>query len=106
VKPPGPRSEDGPTEDSRPGGSHGAWDQVAEARTIVEAELIALRLRQAGIEADVLDQSFRQEPIPDVRSFSVVRVLVPTDRLPAARRVLSTAEELPEGAEEAREEEA
>ena len=58
-------------------GSHGGWDQVAETAQIFEAELIALRLRESGIEAEVVDQTFNQEPLPNVRSFSVVRVLVP-----------------------------
>jgi hypothetical protein len=74
---------------------------VAEVRHGYEAELIALRLRDAGIEAKVLDQSFRQEPLPDVRSFSVLRVLVPVESAEEARLLLSRERTLPEDAEEA-----
>jgi hypothetical protein len=72
------------------GGSYEGWEQVAEVRDLFEAELIALRLREAGMEAEVLDQSFRQEPLPDVRSFAVVRVLVRREELARAREVLAT----------------
>ena len=80
-------------------GSHGGWDQVAETAQIFEAELIALRLRGSGIEAEIVDQSFNQEPLPNVRSFAVVRVLVPKERLAEARRVLEHNEPLPEDGE-------
>jgi hypothetical protein len=70
--------------------------QVAEAREIYAAELMALRLRSAGIDAQVLDQSFRQEPLPSVRAFAVVRVLVPSDQLEAARRLLEEGRPLAE----------
>jgi hypothetical protein len=82
-----------------PAGSHGGWDQVAETAQIFEAELIALRLRGSGIEAEVVDQSFNQEPLPNVRSFAVVRVLVPKERLAEARRVLEHHEPEPEDGE-------
>lgn len=81
------------------GGSHGGWDQVAETAQIFEAELIALRLRGSGIEAEVVDQTFNQEPLPNVRAFAVVRVLVPKERLAEARRVLDHPEPLPEDGE-------
>jgi hypothetical protein len=68
-------------------------------REIYAAELMALRLRSAGIDAEVLDQSFRQEPLPSVRAFAVVRVLVPAEQLEAARRVLEEGLPLPEDAE-------
>ena len=74
--------------------------QVAETREIFEAELIVLKLREAGIDAQVLDQSFKQEPLPNVRAFSVVRVLVPAAQEDAARLVLSEGEALPEDAEQ------
>ena len=77
--------------------------QVAETREIFEAELIALKLRDAGIDAQVLDQSFKQEPLPNVRAFSVVRVMVPASSSEDARRVLSEGEPLPEDAEPAEE---
>lgn len=81
-------------------GSFGGWDAVAEVGQAYEAELIALRLRDAGIEAQVLDQSYRQEPVPSVRAFSVVRVLVPAEQLNEAKRVLEEGVALPEGAED------
>ena len=81
------------------GGSHGGWDQVAETSQVYEAELIALRLREGGIEAEVVDQTFNQEPLPNVRSFAVVRVLVPKERMADARRLLDHPEPLPEDAE-------
>jgi hypothetical protein len=85
------------TADSRP--SHGDWDTVLETRQVYEAELAALRLREAGIDARVIDQSYRQEPVPSVRSFSVVRVLAPAARAAEARRVLAEGVELPEDLE-------
>jgi hypothetical protein len=81
------------------GGSHGGWDQAAEAGQVYEAELMAMRLRAAGIEAEVVDQTFHQEPMPNVRSFAVVRVLVPVERVEEARRVLAEGLALPEDAE-------
>jgi hypothetical protein len=69
--------------------SHGDWDCVLEARQVYEAELAAGRLREAGIEARVIDQSYRQEPVPMVRSFAVVRVLVPAERAAEAREILA-----------------
>ena len=77
------------------GGTHGGWDQIAETAQIFEAELIALRLRESGIEAQVVDQTFHQEPLPDVRSFSVVRVLVKKEDMANARRVLDEGQPLP-----------
>ena len=81
------------------GGSHGGWDQVAETGQVYEAELMAMRLREAGIPAEVVDQTFRQEPLPNVRSFAVVRVLVPVGRVEEARRVLAESVGLPEDAD-------
>lgn len=81
-------------------GSHGGWDQVAEVSRRYEADLMALRLREHGIDAQVVDQSFQQEPLPDVRSFSVVRVLVPTPQAEEARRILAEIEPLPQDATE------
>jgi len=71
------------------------WVQVAEAGQPYEGELIALRLREAGIDARVVDQTFRQEPLPIVRSFAVVRVLVPEDEEKQARGVLAQPVTLP-----------
>jgi hypothetical protein len=80
-------------------GSHGGFDTVAETAQVYEAEMMALRLREAGIEAQVLDQSYRQEPLPSVRSFALVRVLVPSARAEEARRLLAEQVPLPEDAE-------
>ncbi len=80
-------------------GSHGEWGTVAETGQVYEAELMALRLREAGIEAQVLDQSYRQEPLPCVRSFALVRVLVPAAQAEEARRVLAQDVALPEDAD-------
>jgi hypothetical protein len=77
------------------------WVQVAEVGQLWEGELIAGRLRASGIEAQVVDQTFHQEPLPKVRSFAVVRVLVPKEREEEARRVLAEAVDLPEDAESA-----
>jgi hypothetical protein len=82
-----------------PEGSHGDWDVVLEASQVYEAELAALRLREAGLEARVIDQSYRQEPLPSVRSFAVVRVLVATGCADDARRILAEGDTLEEGAE-------
>jgi hypothetical protein len=73
--------------------------QVAETGHAYEAELIALRLRASGIEAHVVDQTFHAEPMPDVRSLAVVRVMVPAAQAEAARRVLASATPLPEDVE-------
>ena len=77
------------------------WVQVAETAQPYEAELIALRLRDAEIETRVVDQTFRQEPLPSVRSFAVVRVLVPEDEEARAREVLGRTVDLPPDAEQA-----
>jgi hypothetical protein len=77
------------------------WTQVAETGQPYEGELIALRLRAAGIEAKVVDQTFRQEPLPSVRSFAVVRVLVPEGEAAQAREVLAQSADLPADAEQA-----
>ena len=79
--------------------SHGNWDTVAEAGQVFEAELQALRLREAGIPVQVVDQSYRQEPMPSVRALSLVRVLVPADRAAEARRLLAERRDLPDDAE-------
>ncbi len=79
--------------------SHGDWDAVLETSQLYEAELAALRLREAGLEARVIDQSYRQEPVPSVRSFAVVRVLVPAAQSERARQVLAEGSPLPDDAE-------
>jgi hypothetical protein len=80
-------------------GSHDGFDAVAEAAQVYEAELMALRLREAGIESQVLDQSYRQEPLPIQRSFARVQVLVPIAQADEARRLLALDARLPEDAE-------
>jgi hypothetical protein len=77
------------------------WVQVAETAQPYEAELIALRLREGGLEAEIVDQSFRQEPLPSVRSFAVVRVIVPEDKEALARELLARRVDLPLDAEPA-----
>ena len=79
-------------------GSHGDWDVMLETSQLYEAELAALRLREAGFEPRVIDQSYRQEPLPLVRSFAVVRVLVTAEQAEAARELLREPHELPEDA--------
>jgi len=79
--------------------SHGDWDTVLETRQIYEAELAAGRLREHGIDARVIDQSYRQEPVPSVRSFANVRVLVPAERATEARALLAVTAEPPEDTE-------
>ncbi len=87
------------SESKRP--THGEWDAVLETDQAYEAELAALRLREAGFEAQVVDESFRQEPLPAVRSFARVRVLVPAEHAAEARAVLAAAAPpLPEDAED------
>jgi hypothetical protein len=68
--------------------SYGEWEPAAEVPSLVEAKLIALYLEESGFEARVLDQTFHQEPLPSVRAFSVVRVLVERDRAEEARTLL------------------
>ena len=79
--------------------SHGDWDTVLETRQVYEAELAAGRLREAGLDARVIDQSYRQEPVPSVPGLARVRVLVPAERAAEARAVLAEGAEPPEGAE-------
>jgi hypothetical protein len=80
--------------------SHGDWQTVAEVGQVFEAELMALRLRGEGIEARVIDQSYRQEPVPSVRALSLVRVLVPAEHAGEARRLLAERLDLPEDTED------
>lgn len=82
-----------------PGVSHGDWDTVLEVRQVYEAELAAGRLRESGIDARVIDQSYRQEPVPSVRAFANVRVLVPAERAAEARALLAETAEPPDEAE-------
>jgi hypothetical protein len=78
-------------------GSHDDWDVVLETNQLYEAELAALRLREGGVEARVIDLSYRQEPVPSVRSLAMVRVLVPVASADEARRILADGARLGEG---------
>ena len=73
----------------------GDWEVVAEVARLYEAELMAGRLRQEGIDARVIDKSFRQEPLPSVRSFAIVRVYVPAESAEEAHRLLAEKVEPP-----------
>jgi hypothetical protein len=85
-------------------GSYAGWEQVAETAQVFEAELMALRLRESGIDAEVIDQTFKQEPLPNVRSFAVVRVLVPAENVQQARSILARPVDLPTDADDQEEE--
>jgi len=61
------------------------WVQVAEVSQVWQGELIAGRLRASGIEAEIVDQTFHQEPMPSVRAFAVVHVLVRVEQVQEAR---------------------
>jgi hypothetical protein len=67
-------------------------------RQVYEAELAAGRLRAQGIDARVIDQSYRQEPVPSVRAFANVRVLVMAERATEARALLSETVDPPDEA--------
>ena len=65
------------------------WVEVEEVGQLWEAELIVGRLKAEGIESQIVDQTFHQEPIPNVRSFAVVHVLVPAEQETRAREILA-----------------
>jgi len=74
--------------------------QVAAVAKRYEAELITLRLREAGVDAHVISSSFELMPIPENEDFETVRVMVPADEAEKARRILSAPSvPLPEDAE-------
>jgi hypothetical protein len=75
-----------------------AWEEVAETGQIFEAELMAMRIREAGIEVQVVDQTFHQEPLTN-RDFARVRVLVPPGRAEEARDILASQEPLSDDAD-------
>ena len=79
-------------------GADSGWEEVAETGQIFEAELMAMRLRESGIEAQVVDQTFHAEPLAN-RDFSRVRVLVPPGRAEEARAILAKEDPLPEDAD-------
>jgi len=81
-----------------PSSSHDDWDVVLETNQLYEAELGALRLREAGFDPRVIDLSYRQEPVPLVRSLAMVRVLVKAEHAAAARQLLQEPHDLPEDA--------
>jgi len=79
--------------------SFGDWIQVAEVSELWQAEVMAGRLRQSGIAVQLLDQTFHQEPLPNVRAFAAVRVFVPKDQQGHAERVIAGGFELPDDVE-------
>lgn len=83
----------------------GGWETVAHARQIYEGELMALRLRDAGIEVEVMDRSFHQVPSNAPQS-TVIEILVPVGQAEEARRLLAQPVGLPEDAESEAEPEA
>ena len=85
--------------------SAGEWEVVANAREVYEGELMALRLREAGIEANVMDRSLHQFPSNAPQS-TVIEILVPAARADEARRILAEPVGLPEDAEDEGEAEA
>jgi len=76
------------------------WIQVAEVAELWQGELIVGRLRESGIDAELLDQTFHQEPLTKVRAFAVVRVFVPKAQEEQAKSLISKGFELPEGVEQ------
>ena len=70
----------------------GDWEVVAEMGRRYKAELVAGRLQSAGIEAQVIDRSFRQGPVPVERPLALVRVWVPKARAEEARQLLDEIE--------------
>ena len=85
---------------SEPGGGRfDDWEEVRVVRQAYEAELVAARLEEAGIEAQIVDQSFELVPLTNVSDFDLIRVVVPTARAEEARRVLSEIAALPADAE-------
>lgn len=81
------------------GGRFDDWEEVRVVRQAYEAELIAARLEEAGIEAQIVDQSFELVPLTNVSDFDLIRVVVPTARAEEARRVIREIPALAEGAE-------
>ena len=73
----------------QPSNESSNWVEIAEVGQLWEAELIVGRLTAEGIDAQIVDQTFHQEPIPNVRSFAVVRVLVPEAEETRAREILT-----------------
>ena len=84
---------------SETGGRFDDWEEVRVLRQAYEAELIAARLEEAGIEAQIVNQSFELVPLTNVSDFDLIRIVVPTARAEDARRVLSEIPSLPEDAE-------
>jgi hypothetical protein len=80
-------------------GRFGDWEQVAEVGTAWEAELIRGRILSAGLEAEIVDQSFELLPIANNSDFERMLVVVPAAQVEEARRVLSEAPPLPEDAD-------
>jgi hypothetical protein len=75
------------------GADFGDWKEIQEVPSLVQAKLMALLLEESGIEARILDQTFHQEPLPSVRAFSLVKLLVRREQAEEARRLLSEPRE-------------
>src|SRR5262249_22751760 len=75
------------------------WVQVAEVGQMWQGELIVGRLRQNGIDAQIVDQTFHQEPVPTVPALAVVRVFVPKAQEEWAKGLISQGFDLPEDVE-------
>jgi hypothetical protein len=76
------------------------WEVVAEVRSLIQAKILALYLEEAGIETQILDLTFNQEPLPSVRAFSVVKVLAPREKAAEAREALERPGEPPDFADD------
>jgi hypothetical protein len=91
--------EEPPAPEETGAGTHGGWDTVFESATTFEAELVSLRLRDAGFEAQVVDRTFTEAPMPKVSNINTVEVLVPTADVERARELLAQPVELAEDEE-------
>jgi hypothetical protein len=79
--------------------SQESWIQVAEVGQMWQAEIVVGCLRENGIDARIVDQTFHQEPLTNVRAFAVVRVFVPMVQAEQAKQLISQGFELPEDAD-------
>lgn len=70
------------------------WVQVAELPQPWQADLLVGWLRENAIDAQIIDQTFHQEPLPGVRAFAVVRIFVPASQQEQARRLIAEGFEL------------
>ncbi len=74
-----------------------SWAIVATVSTVIEAEIIAGRLRADGIAATVLSQVDSTRGLT-VGGLAIAKVFVPSDRLVEAEQLLAdSAEDFSEG---------